>query len=99
MSSLEDMGLPQANIHTLPVDAPKWVLVLHDDPVNLVNYVRWVLETCLGFEINQAYQKTMEVHKHGRAVLAAGRREQMEQLAQLLHTHGLWATIEPEQCS
>mgnify|MGYP001798888068 CR=1 FL=1 len=36
----------------------------------------------------------LEVHKKGRAIVAHGSKEQVEQHAVAMHGYGLWATVE-----
>ncbi|MFP7696597.1 ATP-dependent Clp protease adapter ClpS [Trueperella sp. LYQ143] len=75
--------------------AGQWRTVVHNDVVNLVNYVQWVFQTYFSMSPEAAFRKTMEVHHAGRAVVSNGQREQMERDAQAMHAYGLWATIEP----
>ncbi|MCI7551516.1 MAG: ATP-dependent Clp protease adapter ClpS [Actinomycetaceae bacterium] len=73
-----------------------WRVVVHNDPINLMTYVQAIFESYFGLDPITAHSKMMEVHRHGRSVLASGPREQMERDAQAMHGYGLWATIEPE---
>lgn len=86
---------------TSPTENPvrsssSWQTVVHNDPVNLMNYVQWVFETYFSMSVDVAFAKMMEVHRSGRAVVSSGQREQMEKDAQAMHSYGLWATIEEE---
>jgi ATP-dependent Clp protease adaptor protein ClpS len=71
-----------------------WKVVVWNDPVNLFDYVIWVLRTLFGYSEDKAYQLTHQVHHEGRAIVADGPREQAEMDCYRLHQHGLWATLE-----
>lgn len=74
-------------------DSP-WVVVVWNDPINLIPYVTLVLQKLFGYSKDQAAKLTMQVHNEGRAAVSSGTREQMETDAFRLQEHGLWATIE-----
>lgn len=71
-----------------------WQVVVWNDPVNLMDYVVWVLRRLFGHSIEEATRLMLAVHHEGRATVAQGPREQAEMDAYRLHQHGLWATIE-----
>lgn len=75
--------------------AGQWATVVHNDPINLMSYVRWVFESYFGMSTGQANDCMLRVHHRGRARVSEGGREQMERDAQAMHTYGLKATIEP----
>ena len=75
------------------IDKP-WVTIVWDDPVNLMSYVTYVFIKIFGFTQERAHELMMQVHVEGRAVVASGTREEMERNVQLLHEHGLWATLQ-----
>ncbi|MDA8116480.1 MAG: ATP-dependent Clp protease adapter ClpS [Actinomycetota bacterium] len=77
------------------LDSP-WRVVLWNDPINLISYVIWVLETLFGYSNTKATALTMEVHNNGRAIVSHGPREKAEMDASRLHEKGLWATLERE---
>lgn len=70
-----------------------WVLIVWDDPVNLMNYVVYVFRTHFGYSREEAERLMLLVHHEGRAVVASGPREEMERHAQAMHDYGLQATI------
>ncbi|MDO4899071.1 ATP-dependent Clp protease adapter ClpS [Actinomyces sp.] len=72
-----------------------WCTVVHDDPVNTMDYVTWVFHTYFGFPIPLARHRMLQVHTTGRAVVSRGARERMEVDVTAMHTYGLHATIEP----
>lgn len=74
-------------------DVP-WQVVVWNDPVNLMDYVVWVLRRLFGHSLEEATRLMLAVHNEGRATVAQGPREQAELDCYRLHQHGLWATIE-----
>lgn len=74
------------------VDAP-WVTIVWDDPVNLMNYVTYVLQKLFGYSEPHATKLMLQVHHEGKAVVSAGSREAMEVDVAKLHAAGLWATM------
>lgn len=77
------------------IDRP-WVVIVWDDPVNLMSYVTYVFITVFGFSKEKARELMMQVHNEGKALVAKGAREEMERYVQRLHEYGLWATISRE---
>lgn len=75
------------------VDVP-WNVIVHNDPINLMEYVTKVFMKVLGFSRQKAEIHMMEVHKLGRSLVWSGARERAELYVQQLHSHLLLATIE-----
>lgn len=73
-----------------------WKVIVWNDPINLMSYVTWVLQTLFGYSLEKAHDLMMEVHTKGKAVVASGEREKVELDAYRLHEYGLWATIEQD---
>ena len=73
-------------------DVP-WVVLVWDDPVNLMSYVSWVFRSYFGYAATESERLMMQVHTTGRAVVATGPREAMERHVEALHDFGLWATV------
>ena len=71
-----------------------WVTLVWDDPVNLMSYVTHVFVTYFKFDRSKAQRLMLQVHTEGRAVVASGTREEMEQHVNAMHAYGLWATLE-----
>jgi ATP-dependent Clp protease adaptor protein ClpS len=71
-----------------------WLVVVHNDPVNLMSYVSMVFRRLFGWSRERAARHIMEVHKKGRSVVWSGGREQAELFVQQLHSHLLLATLE-----
>lgn len=71
-----------------------WVVIVWNDPINLMSYVTWVLQKLFGYSLERATQLMLDVHHTGKAVVASGSREQAEMHVFRLHEHGLWASME-----
>lgn len=75
------------------LDVP-WNVIVHNDPINLMDYVAKVFMKVFGFTRQKAEVHMMEVHTRGRSLLWTGARERAECYVQQLHTYMLLATIE-----
>ena len=75
------------------LDLP-WLVVVHNDPVNLMCYVTMVFCRVFGWNRERAKKHMMEVHRLGRSIVWSGGREQAEHYVQQLHTFLLLATME-----
>ena len=73
-----------------------WIVLVWNDPVNLMSYVTFVLQKLFGYSLEKATELMLDVHNKGRAVVANGTREQAEMHVFRLHEHGLWATMEKD---
>jgi ATP-dependent Clp protease adaptor protein ClpS len=70
-----------------------WLVVVHNDPVNLMSYVAWVFQRLFGYDHTKAHKLMMDVHTKGRAIVSSGPREKAESDCYRLHAYGLWATL------
>ena len=77
----------------LGTDRP-WIVIVWNDPVNLMSYVVYVFQKLFGFSLQKATQLMLQVHNDGKAVVSSGNREKSELDVARLHAHGLWATME-----
>jgi ATP-dependent Clp protease adaptor protein ClpS len=77
------------------VDRP-WLVIVWNDPINLMSYVTYVLQKLFGYSKDKAHKLMLDVHHKGRAVVSSGTRERAEMDVFRLHEHGLWATMEQE---
>lgn len=73
-----------------------WITIVWNDPVNLMSYVTFVFQTVFGYSREKAEKLMLDVHQKGKAVVSAGTREEMERDVQILHTYGLWATLQQD---
>ena len=81
--------------HYWHMDADRpWLTIVHNDPVNLMNYVTWVFQKLFGYSREKAEKLMLDVHHKGRAIVSSGARERMEHDASRLHAYGLWATVD-----
>lgn len=71
-----------------------WQVVVWNDPVNLMDYVVWVLRKLFGYSEPEATKLMLQVHNEGRATVTDGPREKAEMECFRLHHYGLWATLE-----
>jgi ATP-dependent Clp protease adaptor protein ClpS len=94
---------------TMPVEAPQeadetvvgpdtpWIVIVWNDPVNLMSYVVYVLQKVFGYSREKATKLMLEVHHDGKSVVSHGTREKAEIDVARLHAHGLWATMEQDR--
>ena len=73
--------------------AKPWMVIVWNDPINLMSYVRLVLQKLFGYSRTKATRLMLEVHNQGKAVVSSGTREKAEYDVSRLHAHGLWATM------
>jgi len=71
-----------------------WLVIVWNDPINLMSYVTFVFQKLFGFSRDKATKLMLDVHHKGRAVVSSGPRERAELDVFRLHEHGLWATLE-----
>ena len=96
-------GVPQATSpstldrpdvdEVVAADRP-WIVVVWNDPINLMSYVTYVFQKLFGYSKQKATALMLDVHLKGRAVVSSGPREKAELDVFRLHEHGLWATME-----
>ena len=79
----------------LEPDVP-WIVLVWNDPINLMSYVTFVFQKLFGFSLEKATRLMLDVHEKGRAVVANGTREKCELDVFRLHEHGLWATMQKD---
>jgi ATP-dependent Clp protease adaptor protein ClpS len=70
-----------------------WIVLVWNDPINLMSYVTFVLQKLFGYSREKATKLMLDVHEKGRAVVSSGTREKAEMDVYRLHEHGLWATM------
>lgn len=75
---------------------PPWVVIVWNDPINLMSYVTFVFQKLFGYSREKATRLMMQVHHEGRAVVSNGTREEAEIDVFHLHEHGLWATMQQD---
>jgi ATP-dependent Clp protease adaptor protein ClpS len=75
------------------LDRP-WIVLVWNDPINLMSYVTFVFQKVFGYSRAKATSLMLDVHQKGRAVVSSGSREKAELDVFRLHEHGLWATMQ-----
>ena len=73
-----------------------WIVIVWNDPINLMSYVTLVFRKLFGFSVAKATKLMLQVHNEGRAVVSAGTREKAELDVSRLHAYGLWATMQQD---
>ena len=51
-----------------------WVTIVWNDPVNLMNYVTYVLQELFGYDKPTATKLMLQVHHEGKAIVSSGPR-------------------------
>jgi ATP-dependent Clp protease adaptor protein ClpS len=77
-------------------DVP-WIVIVWNDPINLMSYVVYVFQKLFGFPRDKATKLMLDVHQKGKAVVSSGPREKAEADVYRLHAHGLWATMSKDR--
>ena len=92
-STTESPAADVAVDEQLDTDKP-WIVLVWNDPINLMSYVVFVLQKLFGYSNEKATELMLDVHHKGRAVVSSGARERAELDVFRLHEHGLWATMQ-----
>jgi ATP-dependent Clp protease adaptor protein ClpS len=101
------MASPTSSVAPVEVDEPTsdtdvdvdrpWIVLVWNDPINLMSYVVFVLQKLFGYSKEKATNLMLDVHHKGRAVVSNGPREKAELDVFRLHEHGLWATMQHDE--
>jgi ATP-dependent Clp protease adaptor protein ClpS len=78
------------------VEEKPWVVIVWNDPINLMSYVTFVFQKLFGYSREKATKLMLDVHHRGKAVVSNGTREKAELDVFRLHEHGLWATMQQD---
>jgi ATP-dependent Clp protease adaptor protein ClpS len=96
VSEQEGVGLLEPDLaDEVDLDKP-WVVLVWNDPINLMSYVAFVFQKLFGYSKSKAHQLMLEVHHEGKAVVSSGTRTEAERDVFRLHEHGLWATMQQD---
>ncbi len=74
-----------------------WVVLVWNDPINLMSYVAFVFQKLFGYSKEKAESLMLDVHEKGKAVVSNGTKEKAELDVFRLHEHGLWATMQHDE--
>jgi ATP-dependent Clp protease adaptor protein ClpS len=91
MSTAVEVEAPR-DVEHVHDDRP-WIVIVWNDPINLMSYVTLVFQKLFGYSREKATQLMLQVHNEGKAVVSSGTREKAELDVARLHAHGLWATM------
>ncbi|MEM7386400.1 MAG: ATP-dependent Clp protease adapter ClpS [Verrucomicrobiota bacterium] len=70
-----------------------WLVVVYNDPVNLMSFVTYVFRKVFGYSDERARELMLEVHEKGRSVVWKGEREKSEFYVHQLQSHQLLAAM------
>lgn len=87
-----DLPVGDTDVET---DRP-WLVLVWNDPINLMSYVTYVFQKLFGYSKEKATALMLDVHHKGRAIVSSGSREKAELDVFRLHECRLWATMERE---
>ncbi len=73
-----------------------WIVIVWNDPVNLMTYVTLVFRKLFGYSQAKAERLMLQVHNEGKAIVSDGTREKCELDVSKLHAAGLWATMQQD---
>jgi ATP-dependent Clp protease adaptor protein ClpS len=88
---VEEPRSQERDEHELP-----WIVIVWNDPINLMSYVTLVFQKLFGYSHEQASKLMLQVHFEGKAVVSSGNREKAELDVSRLHAYGLWATMQQD---
>ena len=86
--------LPRPETEGAALTETPYVLIVWNDPVNLMSYVSFVFRSHFGYSEAKANALMLEVHHQGRSVVSSGTREKIEADVAAMHGYGLWATFQ-----
>ena len=97
MSSPAPVELDVPDIDEVVEPVVPWIVLVWNDPINLMSYVTYVFQKLFGYSEPHATKLMLQVHNEGKAVVSAGSRESMEVDVSKLHAAGLWATMQQDR--
>lgn len=74
-----------------------WIVIVWNDPINLMSYVTFVFQKLFGYPRAKAHRLMMQVHVEGKSVVYSGQQETCEAYVSALHQYGLWATMQKDE--
>lgn len=97
MSSTSPVDVEDPTIFGITEAQHPWVVIVWNDPINLMDYVTHVFQKLFGYSHEKATDLMLQVHHDGRAVVSNGTREEAERDVFRLHEYGLWATMRQDR--
>ena len=52
-----------------------WLVIIYDDPINLMDYVTRIIQKVLGYPKEKAKELMLQVHHNGKAIVWSGSKE------------------------
>jgi ATP-dependent Clp protease adaptor protein ClpS len=96
VSTTEPLEITDTDLaQLLDLERP-WIVLVWNDPINLMEYVSHVFQKVFGYSKSKADKLMMDVHTQGRAVVSSGPRHEAERDVFRLQEHGLWATMQQD---
>ncbi len=95
--SVAPVEVKEPEIGEVVIPDRPWVVIVWNDPINLMSYVTFVLQKLFGYSKDKATKLMLDVHHKGKAVVSNGPREKAELDVFRLHEHGLWATMQHDE--
>ena len=86
----------EPSVDDAPLDERPWVVIVWNDPINLMSYVTLVFQKLFGYSRAKATELMLQVHNDGKAAVSTGTREKAELDVSRLHAYGLWATMQQD---
>ena len=97
MATLAPLEVQEPAVDDVVEPDRPWVVIVWNDPINLMSYVTYVFQKLFGYSKEKATKLMLDVHHKGKAVVSSGPRERAELDVFRLHEHGLWATLEHDE--
>jgi ATP-dependent Clp protease adaptor protein ClpS len=77
--------------------SPRYKVLLHDDPVNTIEFVIVTIMKVMGYGQERATQITLEVHNSGSSVVTVCDIEPAEHYCECFKSKGLTSSIEEDK--
>ncbi|MEX2256706.1 MAG: ATP-dependent Clp protease adapter ClpS [Acidimicrobiia bacterium] len=94
VASVAPVEIEEPEVDDVAVTDKPWIVIVWNDPVNLMSYVVLVFQELFGYSREKATRLMHQVHYEGKAAVSSGAREKAEADVARLHARGLWATME-----
>lgn len=80
--------IPEEDTDTRTRRQPPYAVILHNDDVNTMEFVIFVLRKVFAYDVPKCVGLMLEAHEKGRAVVWTGAREVAELKADQIHSCG-----------
>ena len=74
MTSPETAVLDKPSTDEAVAEDRPWIVIVWNDPINLMSYVTFVLQKLFGYSLEKATELMLDVHHKGKAVVASDTR-------------------------